>query len=179
MGGYSLPTIHPVDYVRVEPLLHAVIQGDAAEAQYSARLIGHDGLWHNHHCIFRPLVAAAGSILMSQIRELSNVCNPIDTSAFDERDLDFLDDLFAGLGIGDIARLRHLSVKTVRNRLSALYSRLGVGSAQELLSTVDPPDRLQLHPTNLRPTPVAGVHTSLSRANGTQNPSRVVNSNQR
>jgi DNA-binding NarL/FixJ family response regulator len=58
---------------------------------------------------------------------------PIDLSTLTERERDLLALLAAGLNTAVIAERLHVSTKTVRNRLSELFGRLGVSSRAEAI----------------------------------------------
>ena len=153
IGAHPLLTSHPADFVRAEPLIRAVVRGEAAEAEYGMRSLGPGGLWFNHHVALRPLAASAPTFV-AQLRALGAVRAHIDPSLLTERQLQFVGDYFSGLDIAGIARRYDLSMKTVRNRLSDIYGTLGVGSAADMVATFDPPDRLIRHQVGLRPTPL-------------------------
>lgn len=150
LGSHPFVTTHPSDVVRVSALVNLVVSGEALEVEYVTRAAGPFGRWYNHHVTFRAL-HGAGPCFLGLYRALGARRTRIDVAALTDREIEVVGDFFSGLSIPEIARRYAVSEKTVRNQMSGVYRLLGVGSASEMLTSYDPPDRVLARQLGVRP----------------------------
>lgn len=141
LGSHAWSTVHPADLARVCLLVEQVVSGDAVEVDYVMRLAGPMGDWYNHHIVLRPLVGERPGYLLT-MRALGARRRRIEAGQLSGRELQVAADFYSGLSIAAIARRYAVSERTVRNQMSSVYGKLGVGSSDELIRAYDPPDRL-------------------------------------
>lgn len=150
LGSHAWSTTHPADLARVGSLMEQVVSGDAVEAEYVMRLAGPMGDWYNHHIVLRPFVGELPGYLLT-MRALGARRLRIDADQLSGRELQVAADFYSGLGISAIARRYAVSERTVRNQMSSVYGKLGVGSSDEMIRAYDPPDRLLREQIGVRP----------------------------
>lgn len=150
IGSHAWATTHPVDVSRASPYVEQVMDGTAKEVEYVARVAGPDGGWYSHHMMLRPFVGRDPGYLLT-LRALGGHRRQIHTVGLTGRELAVAADFYSGLDLAAIARRYAVSEKTVRNQMSAVYGKLGVGSATEMVNQYDPPNRAINNPIGVRP----------------------------
>lgn len=150
LGAHAWTTTHPVDVSRTSPYIEQVLNGTAKEVEYVSRVVGPNGGWYNHHVMLRPFTGRDSGYLLT-LRALGGRRPQIHTVGLTGRELAVAADFYSGLDLVAIARRYAVSEKTVRNQMSAVYGKLGVGSATEMVNQYDPPNRVIVDPIGVRP----------------------------
>lgn len=153
IGSHSSLSTHPGDWARCEPYRRAVLEGNAEAAECVMRKIGANGAWFNELTVLRRLAGRTDAFLETLLA-LGAKRQRIDTSILSDDELTLLADFYEGLGIAGCSRRHQVSTKTIRNRMSKVYRRLGVGGSREMFRTYDPPDRVLTGGRGMRVVPL-------------------------
>ena len=141
LGANGFLQVHPCDLPAVMPMVRGILAGEVEEATLRMRVIGPLHMWVPVVSTYRPLAGLGGAYLALHSFEPDARHNlPVDSLTEAENDIVRL--LFIGKRIETIAATRGVSERTIRNQLSTVYRKLGIGSQTELLDGYLPPLRL-------------------------------------
>lgn len=145
IGTIAWMQVHPEDIPIALPKVNEVLTGRAEAADYTIRVASPViGNWVPARVEIRRMVGAGDVTLLVNVEPLSEFRRTIYPGLLTERELAVVSELFNGRRVKQIAALAGLSVKTVRNQLSAVFRKLDVRDQTELLDTYHRPPRTEL-----------------------------------
>lgn len=145
-GAHPFVMTHPADVPLIAPIIRALAAGEVLEAEYVVRATGRTGDWGNVRVQVCRLAGAAPRLLVTVTPQARHV-RTIEPGLLTTGELEVARALFAGRRPAQIAALRDVSVRTVRNQINAVYRKLEVANVGELTNRFS----LPLRPTPARP----------------------------
>ncbi len=140
VGTNGCLQVHPMDLDDLMGLVRDVIEGVTDEAVFQVRAIGPGERWTPVLGRARPLAGGSAAYVATYTFDPGDRKHIPDGALTDaEREVVRL--LYGGQRIQHVARTRGVSVRTVRNQLSSVFRKLGVGDQAELLQRYVAPPR--------------------------------------
>jgi DNA-binding CsgD family transcriptional regulator len=138
VGLVAALTVHPDDLPAAMPKVLGVIAERSDVADFVVRIRGDRG-WVRVQVELRRLLAPEGPLLIGLVQVAQTVRRNVPDGVLSGRETAIVAGLHDGLRVAMIADRDHVSVKTVRNQLAAIYRKLGVTGQEELLRTFSRP----------------------------------------
>ena len=140
LGAYAWVCFHPADLHLVVPWIDRLVAGELEFVEYTARVITHVGNWTPARCELRRLLTVDDDATIAVTLTLvGDFKETIAEGALTPRELAVVAALFDGRRVPQIAAHDGVSVKTLRNQLTAVYRKLGVADQGALLETYHRP----------------------------------------
>lgn len=140
LGAYAWVCFHPADLHLVVPWIDRLVGGELEFVEYTARVITHVGNWTPAHCELRRLLSADDDATIAVTLTLvGEFRETIAEGVLTPREVAVVTALFDGRRVPQIAASDGVSVKTLRNQLTAVYRKLGVADQGALLETYHRP----------------------------------------
>lgn len=146
LGAHPFVMTHPADVPLIAPIIRALATGEALEAEYVVRATDRSGRWANVRVRACRLHGPAPLLLVTT-EPHDRAYRTIEPGLLTIGELEVARAMFAGRRPAQIAALRDVSVRTVRNQINAIYRKLDVANVGELTSRFS----LPLRPTPARP----------------------------
>jgi DNA-binding CsgD family transcriptional regulator len=122
------------------PWIDRLVDGELEFVEYTARVITHVGSWTPAHCELRRLLSVDGDATIAVTLTLvGDFKETIAEGVLTPREVAVVAALFDGRRVPQIAAHDGVSVKTLRNQLTAVYRKLGVADQGELLEAYHRP----------------------------------------
>jgi DNA-binding CsgD family transcriptional regulator len=142
--------IHPADIHRAQPPLQRLVAGDASSAEYSVRIRTPWGNWTPARFEVRRMVSDADAPILATFSLVGDFKQTIAPGLLTPRELEIVGALFDGWRVPQLAERDDVSVKTLRNQLTAIYRKLDVRDQGNLLATFhQPPVASEVAPSTL------------------------------
>jgi DNA-binding CsgD family transcriptional regulator len=144
LGVLMWATFHPRDLPLALPWLNRLQRGEDDEVEFTVRIPTHVGNWTPAHFEVRRLLGSGEAQFTATMTLVGEFRDTIAPGQLTPRELAVVAALFDGHRVPRIAERDGVSVKTLRNQLSAVFRKLGVANQEELLATfhrprVEPP----------------------------------------
>jgi DNA-binding CsgD family transcriptional regulator len=127
--------IHPADIHRAQPPLQRLVAGDASSAEYTVRIRTPWGNWTPASFEVRRMVSDADAPILATFSLVGDFKQTIAPGLLTPREMEIVGALFDGWRVPRLAERDGVSVKTLRNQLTAIYRKLDVQDQGELLAT--------------------------------------------
>jgi DNA-binding CsgD family transcriptional regulator len=138
---------HPEDLPGVlEPVID-VLTGRTRSAEVRLRVAVADGGWMTGVFELRPLVSAGAPLFAGVFRFDRTGRRAIPNGVLSPRQHVVVSALFDGRRVKEIAATEHVSERTVRNQLAAVYRKLDVSGQGDLLASYLRPSEAGHHPS--------------------------------
>jgi len=141
LGAYIWVCIHPADLHLVVPWVDRLVAGELESVEYTVRVITHVGNWTPARFELRRLLSApdAEAAIAVTLTLVGEFKDTIADGVLTPRETAVVAALFDGRRVPQIAARDGVSVKTLRNQLTAVYRKLGVADQGQLLETYHRP----------------------------------------
>jgi DNA-binding CsgD family transcriptional regulator len=139
LGGYVWLSMHPADIHLAAPWLERIVTGQLDRVEYTVRVHTHLGNWTPAHVELHRLLGDSDTPIVASMTLVGDFKETIDDGRLTPRELAVVAALFDGRRVPQIAARDGVSVKTLRNQLTAVYRKLGVTDQVELLGTYHRP----------------------------------------
>ncbi len=135
LGAVHWLGMHPGDLHLAAPALERLVAGEADQAEYRVRIMTHLGNWTPAHIEVRRLVGPTDVVYAAVLSLVTDFREIIADGQLTRRERAVVAALFDGHRIPQIAERDGVSVKTLRNQMTAVYRKLAVADQGELLQT--------------------------------------------
>lgn len=126
--------IHPGDLPMVTSWIDRLLRREVDAVEYTARVMTSFGNWTPAHAEVRRLLGAPEPSITAVLTLVGEFRTALPQGLLTPRELEIVDALFEGLRVPQIGARDAVSVKTLRNQLTGIYRKLGVGDQGELLA---------------------------------------------
>ncbi|HEV7720807.1 MAG TPA: helix-turn-helix transcriptional regulator [Iamia sp.] len=139
LGALIWVCIHPADIHLVVPWTERLVTGELDRIEYTVRVITHLGNWTPAHFELRRLLSDGDAPIAVTLTLVGEFKDTIAAGQLTPRERAVVAALFDGHRVPQIAARDDVSVKTLRNQLTAVYRKLGVADQGELLGSYHRP----------------------------------------
>ncbi|HMJ78627.1 MAG TPA: helix-turn-helix transcriptional regulator, partial [Iamia sp.] len=126
LGALIWVCIHPADIHLVVPWTERLVTGELDRVEYTVRVITHMGNWTPAHFELRRLLSDSDAPITVTLTLVGDFKDTIAAGQLTPREQAVVAALFDGHRVPQIAARDDVSVKTLRNQLTAVYRKLGV-----------------------------------------------------